>query len=524
MQKKSTLFIAGFLSLLLFCTNFLVAQVDKTAEKILVLAAEENQTMQHVHVLANRIGGRFSGSDALETAERWTAQMFEEWGLEVELIPVQTIPVGFNRGPWFGRMLCHQDGMTLHFATPTFTSGTRGVQRGHVLMEPQSQQEFDRIKGALNGAWVLIGGTNTGLAVDRSPEADSLRNALIQRNNEIAQRNAENARWNRQNPNRPQRTMEELETMPALFYRQMVQAGILGTIQSAPVPLRATFDRTFRDMSFPDNLPTVPDIKLNEHQFRIIEQKVKERQFFLLEFDIRNHFRMGPVTQHNVIAAIRGSMYPEEFVMHGGHLDSYCIATGSVDNAVGVSQTMEIARLISKAMQATGERPKRTILFALWTAEEGGILGSEHWVHSNRDKWPYIVNYFNRDFMPTAATGMAVPRSWVEDIERIAAPLNRGNPEFPFRVVETNPIPRPTVVRGSDHIHFRINGIPAITLITEDSRGYNISYDEVWHTERDTFNESHADYNDHTSVASAIIVWGMANLERRLPAADVYLD
>jgi len=182
--------------------------------------------------------------------------------------------------------------------------------------------------------------------------------------------------------------------------------------------------------------------------------------------------------------------------------------------------------LISKAMAATGERPKRTILFCLWTAEEGAILGSEHWVYSNKDKWPNIVNYFNRDDNPTVATGMAVPRSWAEDIRRIAEPLNRGNPEFPFRVEVVDPIPRPRTVRGSDFIHFRMNGIPAIDIITEDPRGYNICYYEIWHTDRDTYDKvaPFADYMNHTTVAHAIIVWGMANLERRPPARDVYSD
>ncbi|MCL2414810.1 MAG: M28 family peptidase [Bacteroidales bacterium] len=525
MRSKSILFILGLLFLLLFGTKPLAAQVDKTAEKILVLAAEENQTMQHLHVLVNRIGGRFRGSDALEMAERWTAHMFEKFGLEVEVIPVQTIPVGFNRGPWFGRMLCSEDGMNLHFVTPAFTSGTRGIQRGRVLIEPQTQEEFDQIRGALNGAWVLVGGTNTnGRAIDPSPRADSIRQATIERNNEIARRNAENARWNQQNPNRRQREMEELQTMPALFYRQMVEAGILGTIQSSTIPLRARFDPTFEDMCFFNNLPTVPDIKLNERQFGLIERKTREREFFLLEFDIRNHFRMGPITHHNVIGVIRGSVYPNEYVMYGGHLDSYCHAPGAIDNGTGISQTLEVARLISKAMQATGERPKRTILFPLWTAEEGAILGSYHWVHSNRDRWPNIVNYFNRDDNPTVATGIAVPASWVEDIERIAAPLNRGNPEFPFRVETAEPIRRPTRIAGSDFIHFRMNGIPAIDIITEDPRGYNICYWDVWHSDRDTYDKSVADYMEHTSVASAILVWGIANLERRLPAADVFID
>ena len=522
MQTKPTSILAGLLSLLLFSANPLVAETDRTTEKILVLAADDNQTMQHLDVLANRIGGRFIGSDAYQTAVNWTAHKFREWGLDVEIIEVGTLGVGFNRGPWFGRMLDDIDGMTLHFATPSYTSGTKGVQRGHVLIEPKSQQEFDRMKGALKGAWVLISGDSDGFPVDYSHKGDSLREIVIKKNTEIDRRNAETNRWNRQNPDSPRRELEKLQEMPALFYRQMREAGILGIIQSARVPIAALYDRdNLLNMTF-DNLPTVPDIKLNEHQYRIIEQKVKERQYFLLEFDIRNHFRMGPIPYHNVIATIKGDTYPDEYVMCGGHLDAFDVATGAVDCGTGVTPTMEAARLISAAMAETGERPKRTIVFCLWAAEEAGIWGSKHWVETNRDKWPNIINYFNRDGGPTVANSIAVPRSWVEDMKNISAPLNTFNPDFPFTVTESEPRQRPRTVRGSDHAYFMINGIPAISFGTADPKGYNFSYAEIWHTERDTYDKSIPEYKEHTSVVNAVILWGIANLERRLPAEGVY--
>ena len=85
---------------------------------------------------------------------------------------------------------------------------------------------------------------------------------------------------------------------PALFYRQMAEAGILGLIQSAPVPITALWDKetVFGETSSFENLPVIPDIKLDEHQYAYIYQLVKERRPIELEFDIRNHFRPGPVS------------------------------------------------------------------------------------------------------------------------------------------------------------------------------------------------------------------------------------
>jgi len=139
------------------------AQEQKVAEFMIERAKTDNQTMHHLDVLTNRIGGRLIGSYAYENATHWVASQLEKWGLEVEIQEVGELPVGFDRGPWFGKML-DGDGMYLHFATPSYTSGTKGVQRGHVVAEPKTQAQFDRMKGKLKGAWVLITGTKQRMA------------------------------------------------------------------------------------------------------------------------------------------------------------------------------------------------------------------------------------------------------------------------------------------------------------------------------------------------------------------------
>lgn len=189
------------------------------------------------------------------------------------------------------------------------------------------------------------------------------------------------------------------EDVPALFYKQMCEAGVLGFIQSATVPLRALYDKAIiHDPTFTfDNLPEVCDIKLDEHQYAAIKQMVKERRTFFLEFDIRNHFRMGPVKYYNVIGKIKGCKYPDEYVMASGHLDAFDVATGGVDCGSGVTPVMEAARMIMKS----GAKPKRTMLFCAFAGEEFGLLGSTAWVKANKDKLDKISNLFNRDGGPT---------------------------------------------------------------------------------------------------------------------------
>ena len=505
MIHRFILFAATFLFLqnpsVVFC------QTVPVVDKIIEISATDNQTMQHLDVLVNRIGGRLIGSDGYQTATVWTAAMFEKWGLEVEIQEVGEIPVGFNRGPWFGRMLDH-DGMSLHFATPSYTAGTKGVQRGHVVAEPQTRREFENMKGKLNGAWVLISGTNSGWAIDCSDNANQRRRRIIEENERTGRYNDSISRINRANPNRTPLPLRELRDEPALFYQEMIEAGILGTIQSSAVPIRALYSRNVWEMDFYENLPKVPDIKLSEHQYNIIAQKVRERRYFQLEFDIRNHFRPGPIKYHNVFGIIRGTEFPDEYVMSGGHLDAFDVATGGVDCGTGVAPNMEAARLI----MAAGGKPRRTIKFCLWAGEEFGLLGSKFWVEQNEDKWPYISNYFNRDSGPTVANAITVPPAMYEDFKKATAQLNDINPDFPFTLRQRTgePPQRSTTRASSDHAYFVLNGIPALMFEVNDPKGYDFNYNEIWHTERDTYNMSIPEYMEHSAVVTAIVVYNLA--------------
>jgi len=495
------------------------AQNGKVIERIIETGKSDNRTMDHLDILSNRFGGRLSGSDAYENAALWCASRFREWGMEVIMDEAGSVPVGFNRGPWFGRLLS-ENGLTLHLATPSYTSGTKGVQRGHVLIEPKTLDEFNRMKGALKGAWVLIGGKNTGMPVDHSATGDSLRAAVIMYNDSIRKVNQEIARDNGNNLLRPRKELLPLREEPALFYREMVEAGILGTIQSSEVPIRALYDRKNLDKLDFENLPEVCDIKLDESQYSVIEKMTRERRYFLLEFDIRNHFKPGPVPYHNVIGVIRGSKYPDEYVMMGAHLDAYDVATGGVDDGSGVSPVMEAARLIMNA----GGKPERTILVCLWAAEEYGLYGSKHWVSANSGKLPHISNYFNRDGGPTVATGVTVPEAMYNDFLKVCEPLNGINPDFPFKVTMNNnpPRPRPVTAGGSDHAWFAINGVPTISFDIPDAKGYDFNYNEIWHTENDLYNKSIREYQEHTAVVTAVVVYGLANLNHLLSREGLY--
>ena len=109
--------------LLFCCTAFLSLWIQPffaqkaVVEKIIEIGHQDNQATHQLDILTNRFGGRPIGSDAYENAAEWMVHEYKKWGLDAQLEEAGELSVGFNRGPWFGKLLSHDHGMTLHFAT-----------------------------------------------------------------------------------------------------------------------------------------------------------------------------------------------------------------------------------------------------------------------------------------------------------------------------------------------------------------------------------------------------------------------
>lgn len=369
------------------------------------------------------------------------------------------MPVGFNRGPWFGKMVSPKE-VTLDFGTPAFTAGTKGRQKGRVVLMPATEKEFWTIRDSIKGAWILIDGVNTGWPRDRGGESDMTR--LIR------------------------------------------EAGALGTVQLATFPIRLLYNK----VDSWENLPTLPDIKLIDKQYNEIKKLVSDGEKVELEFDIRNYFRPGPIKYHNVIGWIPGTEYPDEYVILGGHLDGLAGATAAVDNASGATVAMEVARLIL----AAGGKPKRTIMVHLWAGEEFGLLGSTAWVKQNPDKLPKISAVFNRDGGTNCISGLAVSKAMMADFQQIVKPILGLNPKYPFDLTERAIALRKGGRGSTDTFSFLQKEVPAFGFSTKGEHVYN----RTWHTTLDTYNEVIPSYQEYSAMVTSVIAYGVANLDHLL--------
>lgn len=127
-----------------------------------------------------------------------------------------------------------------------------------------------------------------------------------------------------------------------------------------------------------------------ENGMRLKEALKTKKQFASLNM---TNFS-GLIKARNVIASIKGKTHPEEKIVVGGHLDSWDLATGAIDNGIGSFAIMDMARTFKKLNLSTD----RTLEFILFMGEEQGLLGSKAYVEAAKkentlDQLRFMLNY-----------------------------------------------------------------------------------------------------------------------------------
>jgi N-acetylated-alpha-linked acidic dipeptidase len=132
----------------------------------------------------------------------------------------------------------------------------------------------------------------------------------------------------------------------------------------------------------------------------------------------------------NTFGTIRGSVFPDEIVIIGGHRDAW--GPGAADNVSGTVSVLEAARAVSEQVKA-GNRPKRTIVFATWDAEEWGLIGSTEFVEQDSLRLARsAVAYLNQDDVAQGPNfgggGSPSLRALLRDVaKRVPDPSGKGS-------------------------------------------------------------------------------------------------
>jgi Zn-dependent M28 family amino/carboxypeptidase len=180
----------------------------------------------------------------------------------------------------------------------------------------------------------------------------------------------------------------------------------------------------------------------------------------------------GPIPAANVVAEIRGSEKPDEFVVLGAHLDSWELGTGALDNGCNAALVIDALR----AIKASGLRPRRSIRFILFSGEEEGMIGSHAYTVSHRNELDRVAGVVIFDSGIGRVTGFSLGGR--KDVIAATAALVAPLAQFNATTLTTD------AEWGTDNFDFLLEGVP--TLVANQEEGnYLINY----HAMSDTFDK-----------------------------------
>jgi hypothetical protein len=257
-----------------------------------------------------------------------------------------------------------------------------------------------------------------------------------------------------------------------------------------------------------DELPTTPRVYLHPDDYERIKELMAGEEPVHVEIDVRNYFKRGPIPLYNVIAELRGRELPDQYVIVGGHIDSWDGATGTTDNGTGVATTLEAARLLT----AVGATPRRTIRFMLWSGEEQGLLGSRAYIDRHPEELERISAVLVHDGGTNYVSGITCTPAMEETMRRVFAPVTGLTAEMPFEIK----IQRTFMPIGSDHDSYCARGVPGFFW----RQAGRVSYQRTHHTQYDTFDAAVAEYQEHSSKVIAIGALGLAEEPELLTRDD----
>ena len=223
---------------------------------------------------------------------------------------------------------------------------------------------------------------------------------------------------------------------------------------------------------------------------------------------------------YDTFGVIRGSEFPDELVIVGGHRDAW--GPGAADNVSGTVSVLEAARAVAEAVK-NGARPKRTIVFATWDAEEWGLIGSTEFVEDDSLRLSRgAVAYLNQDVAAQGARfgagGSPSLRPTLRDVARsIPDPNGKGSVYAEWRrasaVTDSTEPPMGDPGGGSDFAGFYNHlGIPIVDWGFGGPGGvYHSQYDSyAWMTK---FGDPGFVYHAAAARIAAAMVLRVANAD-----------
>jgi len=221
---------------------------------------------------------------------------------------------------------------------------------------------------------------------------------------------------------------------------------------------------------------------------------------------VRLHLTLTPQTlsdveSYNVIADVKGSEHPEQVIIVSGHLDSWDLGTGAIDDGAGVAVAMQVAQLIKRL----GLRPKRTIRVIAWMNEENGLMGGKTYAEDHKAEFANHIAAIESDLGAGHPIGFTahVNSKALELLTPIASVLQASGASV---------IRQSQNAEGADISPLDAAGVPTFAPIQD-----NRTYFNYHHTAADTLDKVVPRELAENAAVVTVLAYAIANLPQALP-------
>jgi carboxypeptidase Q len=250
----------------------------------------------------------------------------------------------------------------------------------------------------------------------------------------------------------------------------------------------------------------IPAICISKEDGTVLKEKLAKKKKVQAHINMTNV--SGMIKARDVVATIKGTEFPEERIIIGGHLDSWDLATGAIDNGIGSFSVLDIAR----AFKANKLQPKRTVQFVMFMGEEQGLLGSRYMVDQeikagSIENIKYMMNLdMSGNPIGINAGGKLNDTTF---FKKLGEEIAKVDTTF-----------KGTVSKGlglhSDHQPFMLEGVPILGVDSNLDRSIYGCY----HSDCDDFKLVNEQHLINTARFGTMIFYGLANADK-LPATKM---
>jgi Zn-dependent M28 family amino/carboxypeptidase len=449
--------------------------MEDADQKIADEVKNHSELVKNLDYLTTQIGARLTGSPQMQAASDWTLKRFREYGIDAHLETAQ-IAHSWTRGSEAARITSPIQ-REIGIRALGWSKATSGEISGNVmLLDIEKPSDFDQYKGKLKGAILMLRKPTDMSKEDPNPE--NAYDSVIAPQKGVPQRDAGFR-------GRGQILRQLNEEEPALL---LLDSGKTDNLYNM-------------GGGFSGYNPTdVPFAFLSHEDYDLMYRLLKSGPV-TMSANLQNTFSPGPVPASITVAEIKGSEHPEQRVIIGGHLDSWDLGQGALDNGTGAMATLEAAR----ALHALGWKPKRTITFILFTGEEQGGVGADTFLKNHAAEIPNMDAVLIHDTGTGKVFSVSLDNLWETAplLTEIYQPLEEV---FDLQPLSTR------YFGASDHVPFINKGVPAYFCIQLPAH-----YREAHHSQTDTFDKVIPEQINEGAALLAAWAWNVSEMPDSLP-------